>query len=95
MRGSCSRRTKARVARAGALNKQWCIPPPANGEFVGRLEDVLAVYTQPYHPQRPQVCRDETSKQLLREVRPPLPGASRQPTRVAYEYERAGARALA
>lgn len=33
---------------------------------------------------------DETSKQLLRDVRPPLPGASGQPTRVDYEYAREG-----
>ena len=47
------------------LKKQWCIPPPANGEFVWRMEDVLAVYTRPYDPKRPLVCMDEASKQLL------------------------------
>jgi hypothetical protein len=33
------------------------------------MEDVLAVYTRPYDPRFPQVCMDEASKQLLREVR--------------------------
>ena len=29
------------------------------------MEDVLEVYTRPYDPRRPQVCLDETSRQLL------------------------------
>jgi hypothetical protein len=35
------------------------------------MEDVLEVYTRPYDPRRPQVCLDETSRQLLAEVNPP------------------------
>lgn len=54
------------------------------------MEDVLEVYTRPYTPQRPQVCMDETNKQLLREVRPPQPVQPGQPARVDYEYERGG-----
>lgn len=37
------------------------------------MEDVLEVYTRPYDPLCPQVCMDETSKQLLRETRQSLP----------------------
>ena len=33
------------------------------------MEDVLEVYKRPYDPKRPQVCMDETTKQLLAEVR--------------------------
>jgi hypothetical protein len=54
------------------------------------MEDLLAVYTRPYDPKRPQVCMDETSKQLLRDVRTPLPVQPGQPARVDYEYEREG-----
>jgi DDE superfamily endonuclease len=54
------------------------------------MEDVLAVYTRPYDPRRPQVCMDEVSKQLLREVRPAVPAQPGQPARVDYEYERGG-----
>ena len=43
------------------------------------MEDVLDVYTRPYDPQRPQVCLDETSRQLLADVTPPLPLAPGQP----------------
>jgi hypothetical protein len=54
------------------------------------MEDVLAVYTQPYDPNRPQVCMDETSKQLLADSREPLPIQPGQPQRVDYEYKREG-----
>jgi len=54
------------------------------------MEDVLEVYTRPYDPQRPQVCLDETSKQLVAETREPIPAAPGQPARVDYEYERQG-----
>ncbi len=54
------------------------------------MEDVLEVYTRPYDPKRPQVCMDETSKQLLRDARSPLPVQPGQPARVDYEYEREG-----
>ena len=54
------------------------------------MEDVLKVYTRPYDPRFPQVCLDETSTQLLREVRPPLPLAPGQPVRHDPEYERGG-----
>jgi hypothetical protein len=54
------------------------------------MEDVLEVYTQPYDPQRPQVCMDETNKQLLDDVQNPLPAQPGQAARVDYEYERQG-----
>lgn len=54
------------------------------------MEDVLEVYTQPYDPKRPQICMDETNKQLLSEVREPLPLQPDQPQRVDYEYQREG-----
>jgi hypothetical protein len=54
------------------------------------MDDVLAVYTRPYDPKRSQICMDEVSKQLLRDVRAPLPARPGQPAREDYEYERAG-----
>ena len=44
--------------------KEWCIPK-VSGEFVARMEDVLDLYHEEYDPERPVVCFDETSKQLL------------------------------
>lgn len=58
------------------------------------MEDVLAVYERPYDPRFPQVCMDETSKQLVGETRTPLPPTPGQPARIDYEYERHGVRNL-
>ncbi len=54
------------------------------------MEDVLDVYQRPPDPRRPLVCFDETSKQLTREVRSPLPPSPGQPARFDTEYERNG-----
>ena len=58
------------------------------------MEDVLDVYQRPYDPRFPQVCMDETSKQLLADTRSPYPPAPGQPARADYEYERNGVRNL-
>ena len=54
------------------------------------MEDVLEVYHRPYDPKHPQVCLDETNKQLLKETRAPLPLAPGVLRRQDYEYERNG-----
>ena len=54
------------------------------------MEDVLGVYTRPYDACRPQVCMDETSKQLVSETRTPLQMQPGEPARYDYEYERQG-----
>ncbi len=54
------------------------------------MEEVLDVYTQPHDPQKPLVCLDETSKQLVSETRTPIPMKPGQLERVDYEYERGG-----
>jgi len=54
------------------------------------MEDVLDVYHRPKDPQRPVVCLDETSRQLLGEVRPPLPTVPGHPARHDPEYVRGG-----
>jgi hypothetical protein len=33
------------------------------------MEDVLEVYQRPHDPDRPVVCLDETTKQLIKETR--------------------------
>ena len=55
-------------------------------------EDVLDLYAEPYDPDRPVVCFDETSTQLLAEVREPLPPQPERPRRQDYEYRRGGTR---
>ena len=54
------------------------------------MEDVLSVYARPYDPTRPVVCMDETNKQLIGEVREPLPTQPGQPKRIEHEYVRNG-----
>lgn len=66
------------------------IPPKANAAFVAAMEDVLEVYTRPHDPDRPLVCLDETSKQLVAETRTPLPMLPGQTARHDYEYRRNG-----
>jgi hypothetical protein len=68
----------------------WCIPPGGDGEFVAAMEDVLDVYHRPYDPRYPQVCIDESSKQLVGEIRAPLPPRPGEPARYDSEYVRNG-----
>ena len=66
------------------------MPKEANADYVCAMEDVLEVYTRPYDPDRPVVCLDEASKQLVADVTPPLAMEPGQPSRQDYEYERRG-----
>jgi hypothetical protein len=54
------------------------------------MEDVLDVYCRPYDARLPVVCVDETSKQLLGEVRAPLPMEAGKPERFDAHYQRHG-----
>jgi hypothetical protein len=54
------------------------------------MEDVLDVYHRPYDENRPMVCLDEASKQLIGEVIEPIPAEPGQPERFDYEYTRNG-----
>ena len=65
-----------------------------SSEFVAAMEDVLDLYVEPRDPERPVVCFDETSTQLLADVREPLPAKPGRPRREDYEYQRAGTRNL-
>ncbi len=66
------------------------IAPDASAAFVANMEDVLEVYQRPHDPERPVVCLDETSKQLIVETRAPIPVTPGKPARHDYEYERNG-----
>ena len=73
-----------------------------SGEFVARMEDVLdpvsstgqALYHEEYDRERPVVCFDETSKQLLGDVRPPVKAKPGRMGRYDTEYQRNGTRNL-
>jgi hypothetical protein len=54
------------------------------------MEDILEIYRRPYDPMRPLVCMDESTKQLLDEIRSPIPSRIGAPQRYDSEYRRNG-----
>ena len=66
------------------------IAPNANAAFVAAMEDILAVYQRPRDAARQLVCLDETSKQLIKETRQPIPMTQGRARRIDDEYERNG-----
>jgi len=54
------------------------------------MEDVIEVYHRPYDPECPVVCADEGGKQLVGDIREPLPVRAGSPAEEDYEYERRG-----
>jgi len=54
------------------------------------MEDVLDVYSRPYNEDFPVVCMDESSIQLIGEVRTPLPAVPGHPVLMDDEYVRNG-----
>jgi len=66
------------------------IPPRASAAFVAPMEDVLDTYEKPYDSSRPVVCVDEGGKQLIGEVRQPLPVRPGSVAKQDSEYQRNG-----
>ena len=58
--------------------------------FLWHMEDVLELYCEPYDPERPVVCVDELSYQLLSQAREPLAAQPGRARREDYEYHREG-----
>lgn len=54
------------------------------------MEDVLALYAEPYDPRRPVLCMDEQPITLHQDVHSPIPASKNHAKRVDYEYERGG-----
>jgi hypothetical protein len=54
------------------------------------MEDVIEVYHRPFDSKCPVVCVDEGGKQLIGEVRPPLPVRAGSAAKEDCEYERNG-----
>ena len=58
------------------------------------MEDVLDLYEEEYDPERPVVCFDETSKQLIEDTKEPIVAEPGRVQRYDYEYKRNGTRNL-
>lgn len=69
--------------------KMWCIPE-VDAAFVANMEDVLELYAEPPDPSRPVVCVDETLKQLVEDVKTPLPPRPGSTEKFDYHYRRNG-----
>jgi hypothetical protein len=54
------------------------------------MEDILEIYHLPYDSNYPVVCMDESCKQMIGEVREPIPCAPGRPIRIDDEYVRNG-----
>jgi hypothetical protein len=54
------------------------------------MESVLALYAEEPNDSYPVICFDETSKQMVRELRAALPASVGQTERFDYEYKRNG-----
>lgn len=58
------------------------------------MEEVLDVDQETFDDQRPLICMDEASRQVLADVTPPLPMKPGSPQRVDDKYERLEVRSL-
>ena len=65
-----------------------------SGEFVARMEALLDLYNEERDSERPVVCFDETSKQLIEDAREPIGAEPGRLERYDYEYKRKGTRNL-
>lgn len=54
------------------------------------MEDILTLYKREFDFDKPLICMDETSRQLVKEIRCPIPAVPGRPARYDYEYERNG-----
>ncbi len=70
--------------------KMWCIPK-VTPEFLARMYALLDLYAKPYNPDEPVVNVDEKHKQILADVRDPLPlGPNGHGVREDDHYKRKG-----
>jgi len=69
----------------------WCIAD-ITPQYRERMYRLLDLYQEAYDPMRPVVCIDEKSKQLLEDLRKPIPMKPGRAAKHDYEYRRNGTR---
>ncbi|MGH9629537.1 MAG: IS630 family transposase, partial [Bryobacteraceae bacterium] len=67
--------------------KKWVVAD-LDDDYIGKMEDVLAVYERPYDPQQPVICLDEKPIALHADLRSATPAAPGREARRDNEYER-------
>ncbi len=71
------------------MKRQWCIGQ-VNGQYLQRLEALLALYARPYDPLFPVVCFDERPCFLLGDVVEGLAPQPGKPAKEHYAYSKHG-----
>ena len=66
------------------------IAPEQDADFVYHMEDVLDTYKLAFNPNRPVVCFDEMNKQLISDIRDPIPAMPGKPAKEDYHYKKNG-----
>jgi len=66
------------------------IPAKCSSDFVYHMEQVLDVYKRPYSEDNPVICSDESPKQLIGEIREPIPMGCGKEKKIDSEYVRNG-----
>lgn len=69
----------------------WCIAE-ITSQYRERMYRLLDLYEEDYDGKYPVICIDEKSKQLIDEVRNPIPLRPGSPAKYDYEYKRNGTR---
>ena len=69
---------------------QRCYPPVRDETFVGPMEAVPNLYSQPYDARYPVICKDEHVQPRRTDTRPPRPARPGRPATYDYEYARHG-----
>lgn len=70
--------------------KQWCVGPIGDGNYIYRMEDVLDVHVQPYDPKRPHIGFDEGSMQFRESIIDPIEAKPGKVKKIDYHYKRDG-----
>ena len=71
------------------MRQTWCIGT-INAAFLARLEQILALYAQPYDAAYPVICFDERPCFLIGETLLPRPMRKGEIEKQHYEYEKLG-----
>jgi len=67
----------------------WCIAE-LDADYIGKMEDVLRVYEQPYKAAEPVLCLDEKPVTLHADIRPVVAAAPGKIAKRDNEYKRCG-----
>ncbi len=73
------------------MKKMWCIAE-ITPEYRQRMYRLLDLYEEQYDSDRPVVCLDEKSKQLIEDARKPIALKAGSAAKHDYEYRRNGTR---